>query len=177
MVIWKTFLGYPLKTISNKKLDLVELPSNPYLRATSRGVELVNNDSLTKAKAELYEEVKEVESPLKSYEEGIREMVVKGEITLPKITTDYTIIEDEVLMTKNNTQQFLRTPIANYELVFQEGNLSFFKEITGVEKNLTDVDFTKYINEATKPENYIKAKPYYSKKELQEINNNYFSCQ
>ena len=104
-------------------------------------------------------------------------MVVKGEITLPKITTDYTIIEDEVLMTKNNTQQFLRTPIANYELVFQEGNLSFFKEIIGIEKNLTDVDFTKYINEATKPENYIKAKPYYSKKELQEINNNYFSCQ
>ena len=79
-------------------------------------------------------------------------------------------------MTKNNTNQFLRTPLANYELIYQDGNLSFYKDVLGAEKNLSDIDFTKYLNESVKPDNYIVAKNNYSKQELEEINNKYFSC-
>jgi GNAT superfamily N-acetyltransferase len=174
MFIWKKFLGYPIKTQSNDKPPFRGMTNNPYKMVTTEGVVLKNNDTLTRAKAELYEE--ETVKEEKDYQDEVREKISLGEIKPDKINTDYTIVEDEVLMTKNNTNQFLRTPLANYELIFQDGNLSFFKEVVGTEKNFSDIDFTKYVNESVKPDKYIEAKNSYSKKELEEINNQYFSC-
>lgn len=174
LFIWKNFLGYPVKTKSNKKAPFKGMTNNPFKVITADGIVLKNNDTLTRAKADLYEE--EVVKEDIDYQDEVREKISLGEIIPEKIKTDYTIIEDGVLMTKNNTNQFLRTPLANYELIYQDGNLSFYKDILGAEKNLSDIDFTKYLNESVKPDNYIVAKSSYSKQELEEINNKYFSC-
>lgn len=174
LFIWKNFLGYPIKTKSNKKAPFKGMTNNPFKVVTADGIVLKNNDTLTRAKADLYEE--EVVKQDVDYQDEVREKISLGEIIPEKIKTDYTIIEDGVLMTKNNTNQFLRTPLANYELIYQDGNLSFYKDVLGAEKNLSDIDFTKYLNESVKPDNYIVAKNSYSKQELEEINNKYFSC-
>jgi predicted GNAT family acetyltransferase len=174
LFIWKNFLGYPVKTKSNKKAPFKGMTKNPFKVVTADGIVLKNNDTLTRAKADLYEE--DVVKEDVDYQDEVREKISLGEITPEKIKTDYTIIEDGVLMTKNNTNQFLRTPLANYELIYQDGNLSFYKDVLGAEKNLSDIDFTKYFNESVKPDNYIVAKNNYSKQELEEINNKYFSC-
>lgn len=174
LFIWKNFLGYPIKTKSNRKAPFKGMTNNPFKAVTADGIVLKNNDTLTRAKADLYEE--EVVKQAVDYQDEVREKISLGEIIPEKIKTDYTIIEDGVLMTKNNTNQFLRTPLANYELIYQDGNLSFYKDVLGAEKNLSDIDFTKYLNESVKPDSYIVAKNSYSKQELEEINNKYFSC-
>lgn len=174
LFIWKNFLGYSIKTKSNKKAPFKGMTNNPFKVVTADGIVLKNNDTLTRAKADLYEE--DVVKEDVDYQDEVREKISLGEIVPEKIKTDYTIIEDGVLMTKNNTNQFLRTPLANYELIYQDGNLSFYKDVLGAEKNLSDIDFTKYLNESVKPDNYIVAKNNYSKQELEEINNKYFSC-
>lgn len=178
MVIWKEFLGYPLKTESNRKpsfIDIKPAVNNPYKKATSNGVVLKNNDSITKAKASLYEET--IEEPLyKDQEQELREKILNNEVTIAKIATDYTVIEDGVLMTQNNTNQFVRTPLGTFELIYQDSNLSFYKEVVSTDKNLSNINFNNYAGEILAVDNYIKAKKHYTKQELEEINDKYFSC-
>jgi len=179
MYMWKDFLGYKTKTISNEKpatIDIKEAINNPYKKVTWNGIELTSNDGITKAKSELYEEQKEeVET---SYDDNLdkRKEALKNKNSVEKIKTDYTFVEDEVLMTKNNTEQFVRTPLGVFEQIYQEGNLTFYKEVLSEEKNTSDIDYSKYFSMAVKPENIIEAKKYYTSAEIEDINNKHFNC-
>jgi len=175
MYIWKNFLNAPIKTKSNKKpsfVNLSEAINNPFLKATSKGIQLVSNDPITKAKADLYkEEIVQEESF--NTEDELRSKIFKGEIVAPKITTNYTILEDGVLLTKNNTNQFLSTNQANYEMIYQEGNISFYKEVEAEEKTFSDININRYLNESTFPDTYTEIK----KENLKEAESKYFNCQ
>lgn len=178
MYMWKKFLNYPIKTVSNMKpdfIDISELRENPYKKVTSNGVKLKNNDSLTKAKSELYETPTE-KRELDLDDNNRRKELLNNKFAIEKIKTDYSFIEDGVLMTKNNPNDFVRTPLGVFEKVFEYGNLSFYTETTSENLELTDADFSKYFSQAQEVENIIEAKSYYSKKEIEEINNKYFEC-
>lgn len=178
MYMWKKFLNYPIKTVSNMKpdfIDISELRENPYKKVTSNGVKLKNNDSLTKAKSELYETPTE-KRELDLDDNNRRKELLNNKFAIEKIKTDYSFIEDGVLMTKNNPNDFVRTPLGVFEKVFEYGNLSFYTETTSENLELTDADFSKYFSQAQEVENIIETKSYYSKKEIEEINNKYFEC-
>lgn len=178
MYMWKKFLNYPIKTVSNMKpdfIDISELRENPYKKVTSNGVKLKNNDSLTKAKSELYESPTE-KGELDLDDNNRRKELLNNKFAIEKIKTDYSFIEDGVLMTKNNSNDFVRTPLGVFEKVFEYGNLSFYTETTSENLELTDADFSKYFSQAQEVENIIEAKNYYAKKEIEEINNKYFEC-
>lgn len=174
MFMWKTFLKAPIKTISNEKPDFIDITdsvNNPYQKVTSNGIELINNDPITQIKSEIFEKEK-----IKT-EKSKREKALENKSVVPKIKTDYSYIEDGVLMTKNNNEEFVRTPQGVFEKVFEEGNLNFYKEVVDENKNLTDIDFSKYFNQQIKIEDLVEAKNFYSKQELEDINNKYFNCQ
>ena len=175
MYMWKNFLNVPIKTKSNKKpsfVNLVEAVNNPFLKATSKGIQLISNDPITKAKADLYREEVTQEESFK-IEDDLRSKIFKGEITAPKITTDYTILEDGVLLTKNNTNQFLSTNQGNYEMIYQEGNISFYKEVESEEKTFSDINLNRYLNESTFPDKYTEI----NKDNLNEVKSKHFNCQ
>lgn len=178
MYMWKKFLNYSVKTITNAKpdfIDISELRENPHKKVTSNGVKLKNNDSLTRAKSELYEKAVEQET-LDLDDNKRRKELLNNKSVIDKIKTDYSFIEDGVLMTKNNSNDFVRTPIGVFEKVYEYGNLSFYTETTSENLELTDADFSKYFGQAQEVENIIEAKNYYTKKEIEEINSKYFEC-
>jgi len=178
MYMWKKFLKYPIKSISNVKpdfIDIYELRENPHKKVTSNGIKLKSEDGLTRAKSDLYE--KPVRQDVLDLDDNNRRKeLLNNKFAIEKIKTDYSFVEDGVLMTKNNSNDFVRTPLGVFEKVFEHGNLSFYTETTSENLELTDTDFSKYFGQAQEVENIIEAKNYYSKKEIEEINNKYFEC-
>lgn len=182
MYMWKSFLGYPIKTKSNTKPDFIDIKeaiNNPYKKVTSKGVELINNDPITESNSKLFEKEKEDYSAELDVDINLdkRKAVLEGKVTIEKIKTDYNYAEDNVLITKNNENYFVRTPQGTFEKVYEEGDLSFYKKVISEDKNLSNMDLTKYFNQQVFSENIIEAKQYYSAEELKEINDKYFACE
>lgn len=105
--------------------------------------------------------------------------------TVKKLKGNYSYLEDGVMATKNETETFVRTPVGVFEMVYQFGNVKFYNKLpdvdvdyklTDIEKPLSDIDFSKYQHLETSPEIFKEAKKYYTKKELEQINQDYFNC-
>lgn len=181
MYMWKNFLNVPIKTISNEKpdfIDIKEVVKNPYKKITSSGVKLINEDPLTRSNSELFEKQEVVEEKIETdVNRTTRIKALEDSTTVQKIKTDYSYIQDGILLTHNNSEVFVRTPQGVFEKIYEEGDLNFYAPVVSEIKNLSDIDFSKYFTEQRMPENIIEAKKYYTSKELEEINNKYFNCQ
>lgn len=115
-----------------------------------------------------------------------REFFANNPESAKKISGDYLYIEDGVLAVKNETDTFIRTPQGVFEMIYEAGNIKFYNKLpevdpnfkfVGLEKPLSDVDFNKYQYLENTPEVFKTAKTYYSKKELDQIDEDYFNCQ
>lgn len=103
-----------------------------------------------------------------------------------KLSGDYLYIEDGVLAVKNETETFVRTPQGVFEMIYEAGNVKFYNKLPsidsnfkliGLEKPLSDINFNKYQYLENSPSEFKKAKNYYTKQELQQIDDEYFNCQ
>jgi len=115
-----------------------------------------------------------------------REFFANNPESAKKISGDYLYIEEGVLAVKNETDTFVRTPQGIFEMIYEAGNIKFYNKLptvdpnfkfVGLEKPLSDVDFNKYQYLENTPEVFKTAKTYYSKKELEQIDEDYFNCQ
>jgi hypothetical protein len=115
-----------------------------------------------------------------------REFFANNPESAKKISGDYLYIEEGVLAVKNETDTFVRTPQGVFEMIYEAGNIKFYNKLptvdpnfkfVGLEKPLSDVDFNKYQYLENTPEVFKTAKTYYSKKELEQIDEDYFNCQ
>jgi len=191
-----------------KEFNLYLLGSNnKYFKITDKGIELVNNDPISRMEAKLSipESLKEslaqydtiskhlnlgLESNLDNYEEFKSEneqrvYAVNNPNSVPKLTGEYTYIEEGILAAKNEPNTFVRTPIGVFELLYEMGNVKFFTKlpdsntnykISEIEKPLTDIDFNKYAYLQNTVDLFKESKNSYTKKELEQINKDYFSC-
>ncbi len=179
MFMWKSYLKVPIKTESNKQtdnIDISEVVNNLYKKATFKGVELINDDPITAANAELYEKVKpEIENLHFDDSLDKRLAALKDPYSVEKIKTDYTTTEDEVVVTKNNTEGFVRIGDKAYERIYETGNVSFFKEVDSPIKNLSNIDFSKFDLLTTTEEKWVDVK-HPTTKELLNINKTNFNC-
>lgn len=115
-----------------------------------------------------------------------REFFANNPQNAKKLSGDYLYIEEGVLAVKNETDTFIRTPQGVFEMIYEAGNIKFYNRLpmvdpnfkfVGLEKPLSDVDFNKYQYLENTPEVFKTAKTYYSKKELDQIDEDYFNCQ
>ena len=131
------------------------------------------------------------ESPQEKAEEYIdsqkekRQDVVNNPESVKKLKGNYTYLEDGVMAAKNETETFVRTPVGVFEMIYQFGNVKFYNKLpdadidyklTDIEKPLSDIDFSQHQHLENSPEIFKEAKQYYTKKELEQINNEYFNC-
>jgi len=180
---------------------------NKYFKVTEKGIELENNDPISKeeAKLSLSEELTEVlaqydalsrhlnlglESKLDTYEDfntenAQRVNAVNNPDSVPKLTGEYTYVEEGILAAKNEANAFVRTPVGVFELVYEVNNVKFFNKLPDadpnyklyeLEKPLTNVDFNNYFYLQNSVEVFKEAKKNYNKKELEKINKDYFDC-
>lgn len=182
--------------------------NNSFFKVTEKGIELLETDSISKEEAVLtipesmtekfseYDKIsnnlnlglklQEENYPVFDQESLDRLYAINNPESVPKAKGEYSYIEDGILATKNEHNNFVRTPMGIYEMIYQMGNLKFFnkleegnasyKTIEAV-KPLSDIDFSKYLYLETSPEVFKESKEYYTKKELKQINDDYFGCQ
>lgn len=182
--------------------------NNKFFKVSERGIELVETDSISKEEAALtipdsmierfseYDKISNnLNLGLKLQEEDYqafdkesleRLYAINNPDSVPKAKGEYSYVEEGILVTKNEHNNFVRTPMGIYEMIYQMGNLKFFnkleeanasyKTVEGV-KPLSDIDFSKYLYLETSPEVFKESKEYYTKKELKQINDDYFGCQ
>ncbi len=182
LFMWKSYLGSPLKTKSNAKVesisnkDFKKALKNPYKKVTENGVELVSDNPLTRDSANLFEKEEIAEQNL-IFDDNLekRKQALQDKNSIAKIETDYQYIEPELLATKNNEESFVRTPNGVFERVYQKANVSFFSKVTSENKNYSDVNFSNYSYLETEG-NTIEAKKYYTKTEIESINSKNFNC-
>ena len=114
-----------------------------------------------------------------------RQDVVNNPESVKKLKGNYTYLEDGVMAAKNETETFVRTPVGVFEMIYQFGNVKFYNKLpdadidyklTDIEKPLSDIDFSQHQHLENSPEIFKEAKQYYTKKELEQINNEYFNC-
>lgn len=182
--------------------------NNNFFKVTEKGIELVETDSISKEEAILtipesmiekfseYDkisnnlnlglELQEENYPVLDQESLDRLYAINNPDSVPKAKGEYSYIEDGVLATKNEHNNFIRTPMGIYEMIYQIGNLKFFNKLEEgnasyktieATKPLSDIDFSKYLYLETSPEVFKESKEYYTKKELKQINDDYFGCQ
>jgi hypothetical protein len=182
--------------------------NNKFFKVSERGIELVETDAISKEEAALtipdsmierfseYDKISNnLNLGLKLQEEDYqafdkesleRLYAINNPDSVPKAKGEYSYVEEGILVTKNEHNNFVRTPMGIYEMIYQMGNLKFFnkleeanasyKTVEGV-KPLSDIDFSKYLYLETSPEVFKESKEYYTKKELKQINDDYFGCQ
>ena len=119
------------------------------------------------------------------YEE--RQKVVNNPDRVKKITGQYTYLKDGVLAVKNEGATFVRTPIGVFEKIFEFANIKFYGKLDtettkGYKKIVadapfSDINFNNYMYLENTPEAFKNSKNYYSRKELDDINEEYFGCQ
>lgn len=119
------------------------------------------------------------------YEE--RQNVVNNPNRAKKITGQYTYLKDGVLAVKNEGATFVRTPIGVFEKIFEFANIKFYGKLDtettkGYKKIVadapfSDINFNNYMYLENTPEAFKNSKNYYSRKELDDINEEYFGCQ
>lgn len=180
---------------------------NPYFKVTERGIELVEKDPISKQEAilSLPEDLKSdlaqynalskrlnLELPMEEVfpdydsQSQQRERVVNNPTSVKKLEGDYLYLEDGVLAVRNATDTFLRTPKGIYEMIYEAGNVKFYGalpeanadyKVFGLSSPLSDIDFSKYQYLENSPEVFKTMKKYYTKEELGQIDEEYFSCQ
>ena len=181
MYMWKKFLNLQIKTQPNYSIDYIDIKesiNNPYKQITSKGIRLINEDPITKGNSELYEKKTIKEEKIETDINKVKRIqALENPSKIEKIKTNYSYIEQGVLMTHNNSETFVRTPQGVFEKIYEQGDLNFYSPVISEIKNLSDLDFSKYFLEEIKVDDMIKIEPKHSKKELEEINNKYFKCQ
>ena len=119
------------------------------------------------------------------YEE--RQKAVNNPDSVKKVTGQYTYLKDGVLAVKNEGATFVRTPIGIFEKIFEFANIKFYGKLDTepnigykkivAEAPFSDINFNDYMYLETTPEAFKESKNYYSRKELEDINKEYFACQ
>lgn len=119
------------------------------------------------------------------YEE--RQKVVNNPDRVKKITGQYTYLKEGVLAVKNEGDTFVRTPIGVFEKIFESANIKFYGKLDTdtrkgykkivAEAPFTNISFSDYMYLENTPEAFKDSKNYYSRKELDDINKEYFECQ
>jgi hypothetical protein len=119
------------------------------------------------------------------YEE--RQKVVNNPDRVKKVAGQYTYLKDGVLAVKNEGETFLRTPIGVFEKIFEFANIKFYGKLDTdttkgykkvvAEAPFSDISFNDYMYLENTPEAFKDSKNYYSRKELDDINRDYFGCQ
>jgi hypothetical protein len=232
MFLYKKFFDFPMSTqkarvktdnfnkITNSEGYLTDIfmkefnkwilaTANPYFKATGKGLELVNNDELSKEEAvnsvpeKFKQELAEyniisdslnLDMPLpeEKYEDintqlEQRQKAVNNPDSVKKVSGQYTYLKDGVLAAKNESETFVKTPIGIFEKIFEFENIKFYGKLetdkkkgykkVNVEAPFSDINFKDYSYLANSPESFKTSKNYYSKKELNDINDEYFGCQ
>jgi len=153
---------------------------NPYYKITAKGLEAVSNDPLTKMRAEMTlpkDLVIEKEEDFTDENLAKRKEYFYNVQLLEKLNSDYVYLEDQVIAVRNNEDSFIKTPKGVAEIVYKNGNVSFYSLVQeNLEKPGTDINFRKFEYLETTPEVFKKPKNYYTKEELKEINNKNFDC-
>lgn len=232
MFLYKKFFGFPMSTVKPKvstegfnKLtnseeylteDFVKefnkwilATENPYLKVTSKGIELTQKDDLSKSEAvdsvpvRFKQDLAEyniisnnlnLDLPLEEeqyrdintqYED--RQNVVNNPDKVKKVAGQYTYLKDGVLAVKNEGATFVRTPIGVFEKIFEFANIKFYGKLDTdtnkgykkvvAEAPFSDINFNDYMYLENTPEAFKDSKNYYSRKELDDINKDYFACQ
>jgi hypothetical protein len=183
--LWKEYLGFD-KNIPQQIKEIPETikednkwllkSENPYFKITPYGIEPISNDPLTLERAEMAhpkkEETKEKDFDINGKQ---RKEVLRNPLSVPKLKSDH-LYFDDILSVRNETANFVRTPKGVYELLYNSGNVSFYSKVVSEAKNYREVDFSKYDYLETTPELFSKTKNYYTKSELEGINNKNFDC-
>jgi hypothetical protein len=232
MFLYKKFFDFPMTTqkarvktdnlnkITNSEGYLIDVfvkdfnkwiltTANPYFKVTGKGIELVNNDELSKVEAvnsvpeRFVQELSEyniisdnlnLDMPLPEakYEDintqlEQRQKAVNNPDRVKKVSGQYTYLKDGVLAVKNESETFVRTPIGVFEKIFEFENIKFYGKLdtdknkgykkVNIEAPLSDINFKDYSYLANSPESFKTSKNYYSRKELNDINDEYFGCQ
>jgi hypothetical protein len=117
-------------------------------------------------------------------EEFYRDFYTNNPIQAPKAVGQYSVINESTIAAKGNPK-FIRTPKGVFEAVTEVGGQSIYKKLpeTNTDFNQLDVeqpelnlDLSKFNHLQTAPSKVVKAKNYYSNKELAEIDNQFFNC-
>ena len=119
------------------------------------------------------------------YEE--RQKAVNNPDSVEKVTGQYTYLKDGILAVKNEGATFVKTPIGIFEKIFEFANIKFYGKLDTdtnkgykkivAEAPFSDINFNDYMYLETTPEVFKNSKNYYSRKELDDINKDYFECQ
>jgi len=172
---------------------------------TKNGIELVNSDPITVQNVMRYatDELKEynllskrLNLPIDQADEDVidfnemiynRQQAISNPESIGKLTKPYTVISPITLAVKNETTNFVRTPIGVYEIDYQIGNVSFYNLLPTSDsrynsigqyrtKTQSDVNLDEYRYLQDTPEAFTEAQNYYSSAELSRINKKYFGC-
>lgn len=193
MQLWKKYFNFPMQiptTAVEKQEDgyirkankWLLKSKNPYYKITINGLELVSNDTITQARGELtlpetLKIIKEVPQIERDVQAERRQEVFDNPTSIPKLNGDYLYVDPEVLAVRNEVLGFIRTPKGVYELIHRQGNISFYGKLnTPKVKPLSDINFDDLGYLETTPEQFKKSKAYYTKQELEDINNKNFNC-
>ena len=115
-----------------------------------------------------------------------RDRVINNPNSVKKLEGSYLNLEDGVLAVRDVTDTFIRTPKGVYEMIYESGNVKFYGQLPeatsdykvfGAEAPLSDIDFSKYNYLETSPSLFKTMKKYYTKAELDKINEDFFGCE
>jgi len=116
-----------------------------------------------------------------------REYAISNPSSVKKLKGDFIVISDKTIAVRNEVESIIKTPTGLYEIDYQSGDVMFYNKLPEGNPNynsygehkaktFSDVDVTKYSEMEITPESFIKAKNYYTKKELDKINEENFNC-
>lgn len=171
-----------------------------HFKVTEKGLELVNNDPITLETIQPYvtedlanysllsksmpnlktEEVDFVDS-----RNSRRNMVVNYPSTVAKFDGNISILDDNNLVAKNTSEEFIRLKNDVYENTQTIGNLTMYKRLDtpksdflnfAVEKPEANFLLEEYTYLENKPESFIKSKNYLSKEERDGLAEDEFGC-
>ena len=152
---------------------------NPYYKITKNGLELVSQDEITRSRAELTlpEYLKQEEKEEVIVEDLNKERRLEALVnpsSVQKVKGEFLYLEPEVVAIKNEVESMVRTPRGVFEYMYGQGNVGFYGKVISEERPLSDMNYKQYTYLENSPELFQKAKNYYSKAELDEINKDNF---
>ena len=192
MQLYKRYFNFPrnipaIKTANQKKSFIRKAnkwllkSGNPYYKITKNGLELVSQDEITRSRAELTlpEYLKQEEKEEVIVEDLNKERRLEALVnpsSVQKVKGEFLYLEPEVVAIKNEVESMVRTPRGVFEYMYGQGNVGFYGKVTSEERPLSDMNYKQYTYLENNPELFQKAKNYYSKAELDEINKDNFEC-
>lgn len=168
---------------------------NEYFKVTSKGIELVENDPLSKEEAiltvpeEFKKDLSEYDAISKNLNLGIeseelvfedydsqtqqREFFANNPESAKKLSGEYLYIEEGVLATKNETDTFIRTPQGVFEMIYEAGNVKFYNKLPSTDANFKLVGLEKPLSDI----NFNKYQYLENTPEVFKVAKNYYSKQ